>query len=262
MRLRWAPRRGWIEGFDVIVNIYVTRGLSCRELCLSPVWAGLPNVLELQLFFLPFFFLCVRLSIYQAALGCFSDRELFISIPFLPPSRTPSRETRTKWVENAPPLDSTQKKTHLGTPRYLKLISRVSRIFAKKRSASTFSSVRGDLHKNTLCLTAHWVPLEFLSMEKFDPFLQKRREILKSIPRFWSVALSNHPNVSMYTAHQQDQIALNYLEDIWLARDAKEKRCFTLEFVRRLAFSRNPSRGAHKQSCSTSRRTRSSPTPC
>lgn len=96
-----------------------------------------------------------------------------------------------------------------------------------------------------LCLILHWVPAEFLSLEKFDSFLLKRREVLKSIPRFWPIALSNHPNVSVYAVHHQDQIALNYLEDVWLARDPEEKRCFTLEFVRRLGLPCNPSRGTH-----------------
>ena len=32
--------------------------------------------------------------------------------------------------------------------------------------------------------------------------------------------------------HHQDQVALGYLEDVWLNRDPKEKRCFILEFVR------------------------------
>jgi len=72
--------------------------------------------------------------------------------------------------------------------------------------------------------------LEFLSLEKFDPFLLKRREVLKSIPKFWPIALLNHPTVSIYAVHHQDQVALGYLEDVWLARDPKEKRCFTLEF--------------------------------
>lgn len=111
-----------------------------------------------------------------------------------------------------------------------------------------------------LYLMPYRAPVEFLSLERFDPFLLKRREILKSIPRFWPVALSNHPSVSIYAVHHQDQVALSYLEDVWLGRDPKEKRCFTLEFVRRSRLSRNPSRGAHMQSCSTSRRTHSSPT--
>ena len=29
-----------------------------------------------------------------------------------------------------------------------------------------------------------------------------------------------------------DRVALDHLEDVWLSRDPKEKRCFILEFVR------------------------------
>ena len=78
------------------------------------------------------------------------------------------------------------------------------------------------------------VPIEFLTQEKYAPFLQKRREVLKSIPKFWPIALLNHPTVSIHIAHHQDQVALGYLEDVWLVRDPQEKRCFTLEFVRRI----------------------------
>lgn len=86
-----------------------------------------------------------------------------------------------------------------------------------------------------LSLIPKRVPIEFLTQEKHAPFLRKRREVLKSIPKFWPVALMNHPTVSIHAVHHQDQVALSYLEDVWLERDPKEKRCFTLEFVRRWA---------------------------
>ena len=83
-----------------------------------------------------------------------------------------------------------------------------------------------------LALTWDWIPIEFLTQERFAPFLEKRREVLKGIPKFWPVALLNHPTVSVHAAHHRDQVALSYLEDVWLVRDPKERRCFTLEFVR------------------------------
>jgi len=46
----------------------------------------------------------------------------------------------------------------------------------------------------------------------------------------------NHPTVSIHAVHHQDQVALSYLEDVWLVRDPKERRCFTLEFY----FRENP----------------------
>lgn len=46
--------------------------------------------------------------------------------------------------------------------------------------------------------------------------------------------------------HHQDQVALDYLEDVWLSRDPNEKRCFILEFVRRLlSLSQSQSRTLH-----------------
>jgi len=78
--------------------------------------------------------------------------------------------------------------------------------------------------------------VEFLTQEKQAPFLRKRREVLKSIPKFWPVALMNHSTVAIHAVHQQDQEALSYLEDVWLERDPEEKRCFTLEFY----FRENP----------------------
>lgn len=82
-------------------------------------------------------------------------------------------------------------------------------------------------------LMPHWISVEFFSQERYSPFLLKRRELLKNIPKFWPVALLNHPTISMYAAHHQDQVALGYLEDVWSVRDPKERRCFTVEFVRR-----------------------------
>jgi len=98
-----------------------------------------------------------------------------------------------------------------------------------------------DVHNEKLdkiCEEANRVDIfiEFLTQEKHAPFLRKRREVLKSIPKFWLVALMNHPTVSIHAVHHQDQVALGYLEDVWLERDPKEKRCFTLEFY----FRENP----------------------
>lgn len=75
--------------------------------------------------------------------------------------------------------------------------------------------------------------------------MEKRREVLKGIPKFWPIALLNHPTVSIHAVHQQDQVALSYLEDVWLTRDPKEKRCFTLELVRCFHSLSYPHREAH-----------------
>jgi hypothetical protein len=41
----------------------------------------------------------------------------------------------------------------------------------------------------------------------------------------------NHSLISFHAQHNGDQLALSYLEDLWVERDAKEPRCFTIEFV-------------------------------
>lgn len=98
-----------------------------------------------------------------------------------------------------------------------------------------------DVHSEKLhqiCEEANHVDIfiDFLTHETLAPFLRKRREVLKSIPNFWPVALMNNPNISIHAAHHQDQVALSYLEDIWVERNPKERRCFTLEFH----FKENP----------------------
>ena len=61
---------------------------------------------------------------------------------------------------------------------------------------------------------------------------EKRRAVAKAIPKFWPVALMNHADVAFYVQHNSDQLALSYLEDLWIVRDPMESRCYTLEFVR------------------------------
>ncbi|KAG8219994.1 hypothetical protein J3R82DRAFT_1001, partial [Butyriboletus roseoflavus] len=62
------------------------------------------------------------------------------------------------------------------------------------------------------------------------PVYEKRREVAKVIPKFWPIALMNHPLIGFQAQHNIDRIALSYLEDMWVARDPKEPRCFTIEF--------------------------------
>lgn len=42
----------------------------------------------------------------------------------------------------------------------------------------------------------------------------------------------NNGLLSFHAQHNIDQIALSYLEDLWVTRDPKEPRCYTIEFVR------------------------------
>lgn len=63
------------------------------------------------------------------------------------------------------------------------------------------------------------------------PVYEKRRAVVKAINKFWPVALMNHGMLALHAQHNSDQAALSYLEDVWIVRDPKESRCFTLEFV-------------------------------
>ena len=63
------------------------------------------------------------------------------------------------------------------------------------------------------------------------PVYEKRRQIAKSIPSFWPVALMNHSMFAYHAQHNADKTALSYLEDVWVEKDPLEHRCFTIEFV-------------------------------
>lgn len=88
-------------------------------------------------------------------------------------------------------------------------------------------------------LTDGFTRVERRAQEALYPVYERRRVVLKGISRFWPVALMNHSMFALHAQHNSDQVALSYLEDVWVARDQKESRCFTLEFVRcRLVASR------------------------
>jgi template-activating factor I len=72
------------------------------------------------------------------------------------------------------------------------------------------------------------------AQEQLTPVYQQRREALKSIPKFWPVALLKHSLFALEAQHDGDRLALSYLEDVWVVRDPREPKVFTLEFVRRL----------------------------
>ncbi|KAF8559292.1 hypothetical protein OG21DRAFT_1403492 [Imleria badia] len=72
--------------------------------------------------------------------------------------------------------------------------------------------------------------LERRGHETLRPVYEKRREVAKAIPKFWPIALMNHPLIGSQAQHNIDRIALSYLEDLWVVRDSNEPRCFTIEF--------------------------------
>jgi len=75
-----------------------------------------------------------------------------------------------------------------------------------------------------------------LTQPRLDAFYEKRRPQLKAIPKFWAHALAVSPVGLTTLQHSQDQIALSYLEELWVERDTQEPRAFTLEFH----FKQNP----------------------
>jgi len=78
--------------------------------------------------------------------------------------------------------------------------------------------------------------LERRAQEQLTPVYQQRRDALKSIPKFWPVALLKHSLFALQAQHEADRLALSYLEDVWVVRDPREPKVFTLEFY----FKENP----------------------
>ncbi|KAG6910562.1 hypothetical protein DXG01_009512 [Tephrocybe rancida] len=78
--------------------------------------------------------------------------------------------------------------------------------------------------------------LERAAQKALVPAFEKRREVIKTIPKFWPVALMNHHMFTYHVQHSADQLALSYLEDVWVVRDPAEPRCYTIEFT----FKENP----------------------
>jgi len=74
------------------------------------------------------------------------------------------------------------------------------------------------------------------ALKRLTPVYEKRRALVKGIPKFWPVALMQHAPTSALAQHRDDQQALLYLEDLWVERDPVESRAFTLEFH----FAENP----------------------
>ncbi|KAF9452564.1 hypothetical protein P691DRAFT_772190, partial [Macrolepiota fuliginosa MF-IS2] len=78
--------------------------------------------------------------------------------------------------------------------------------------------------------------IEREGQKKLIPVFQKRREVVKAIPKFWPVALMRNSLLSFHIQHRADRSALSFLEDLWVEKDPQELRCFKLEFH----FKENP----------------------
>lgn len=88
---------------------------------------------------------------------------------------------------------------------------------------------RADMTRVELALERH-------AQKKLVPAFERRREVTKTVPKFWPVALMNNGKFAMCVQHADDQKALLHLEDVWVERHDLEPRAFTIEFH----FSENP----------------------
>lgn len=105
----------------------------------------------------------------------------------------------------------------------------LSNVELSEADAKKLAAAQKDIQRVELVLERH-------AQERLQPVFEKRREVVKSIPKFWPVALMNNSLFAFHAQHSADQSALMYLEDVWMARDTAEPRCFTLEFH----FKENP----------------------
>ncbi|KAL0576577.1 hypothetical protein V5O48_005409 [Marasmius crinis-equi] len=95
--------------------------------------------------------------------------------------------------------------------------------------AKKLDDVRKDIQRAELVL-------EREAQKQLIPVYEKRRQVVKTIPKFWPIALLNHTLFAIHAQHHADQLALSYLEDVWIERDPNELRCYTIEFH----FKENP----------------------
>jgi len=105
----------------------------------------------------------------------------------------------------------------------------LARVDLSDEDATKLSAIQRDLARVELIL-------ERQAQATLRPVYERRREFTKTITNFWPVALLNHSLVAYHAQHNADQTALTYLEDIWVEKDPKEHRCFTIEFH----FKENP----------------------
>lgn len=74
--------------------------------------------------------------------------------------------------------------------------------------------------------------IELDNIRRMEPIYEKRRQLIKKIPKFWPIALFRHSSLEADLDKKEDQEALKYLEDIWIIRNPIEPRVYAIEFVR------------------------------
>ncbi|CUA70969.1 template-activating factor I [Rhizoctonia solani] len=80
------------------------------------------------------------------------------------------------------------------------------------------------------------IAVDIATQKIMQPIYAARREAVKSLPRFWGTALSQHAQLAVCLAGQDDMKALSHLTDLWVEHDQVEPRAFTIHF----GFSENP----------------------
>jgi len=101
--------------------------------------------------------------------------------------------------------------------------SPLSNVELGDEDAKKLQEIQRDLARVELVLERH-------AQATLRPVYEKRRAIVSTIQNFWPVALMNHSLFAYHAQHNADQTALSYLEDVWVEKDPKEHRCFTVEF--------------------------------
>ncbi|KAF8905439.1 hypothetical protein CPB84DRAFT_1844850 [Gymnopilus junonius] len=115
------------------------------------------------------------------------------------------------------------KGTKRGSPGAEDEKSPLSNVELSDEGAKKLEEIQRDLARVELVLERH-------AQATLRPVYEKRRAVVSAIPNFWPVALMNQTLFSYHAQHNADQTALSYLEDVWVEKDPKEHRCFTIEF--------------------------------
>ncbi|CAE6462206.1 unnamed protein product [Rhizoctonia solani] len=80
------------------------------------------------------------------------------------------------------------------------------------------------------------IAVELAALKILKPLYESRRKTLAAQKNFWGIALGQHPEIGQHLLDPNDAEAMTYLRDLWVERDPKEHRAFTLE----LYFAENP----------------------
>jgi Nucleosome assembly protein (NAP) len=73
--------------------------------------------------------------------------------------------------------------------------------------------------------------LEHEAAFRLQKVFEERRAVLKDIPGFWPTALHNHALLAAASGYADDQKALGFLQDVWVARNPRDHRAYSIEFV-------------------------------